>query len=148
MTDELKPCPFCGGDAELVECDYAMYETGYAVYCIGDCRAKLGVTGRLGEVYEWTTVFSTEHDAIEAWNTRTPEQAVAATLGGDDKSRYSGLFGTPERAADYFAMQCFGSDGSMCYYCPFDDCDGKLRNSGAHHVVYEAMLELLRGDAE
>lgn len=69
-TTELLHCPFCGGEAELVECDYGMYETGYAVYCKGECRAKLGVTGRLGEAYEWAPVFNTEAEAIEAWNTR------------------------------------------------------------------------------
>lgn len=63
------------------------------------------------------------------------------------KSRWRKLFGTPERAAEYFAMQCFGSDGSLCNYCPFDDCDESLRNMGTHSTVYDALLEWLRGDA-
>lgn len=62
-------------------------------------------------------------------------------------SKYKKLFGTPERAAEYFAMQCFGSDGSLCYYCPFDDCDERLRNIGAYQSVHEEMLEWLRGEA-
>ena len=66
-------------------------------------------------------------------------------VGGE--SRYSELFGTPERAARYFAMQCFGSDGSLCYYCPFDDCDERLRNMGTYPGVYDALLAWLRGDA-
>jgi len=65
-----------------------------------------------------------------------------------DTSRYGELFGTPERAAEYIAMQCFGSDGSLCYYCPFDDCDGWLRNMGTYPSVRGKMLEWLRGDAE
>lgn len=64
------------------------------------------------------------------------------------ESNYEKLFGTPERAAEYFAMQCFGSDGSMCYYCPFDNCDEKLRNSGSYPTVHDALLEWLRGDVE
>ena len=67
-------------------------------------------------------------------------------VGGN--SRWIKMFGTPERAAEYFAMQCFGSDGSLCYYCPFDDCDEKLRNSGAYPHVYDTLLEWLRDDAE
>ena len=66
----------------------------------------------------------------------------------DGKSRWHELFGTPERAAEYFAMQCFDSDGSLCYYCPFDDCDRSLRNMGTHSSVHDKMLEWLRGDAE
>lgn len=67
---ELKPCPFCGGEAELVEGEYGMYLVGYAIYCKGTCGAKLGVTGRLCEAYEWTPYFDTEAEAIAAWNTR------------------------------------------------------------------------------
>lgn len=66
--------------------------------------------------------------------------------GGE--TRYEKLFGTPERAAEYFAMQCFGSDGSLCYYCPFDDCDENLRNMGTYPSVHDMMLEWLRGDAQ
>lgn len=71
MSDETKllPCPLCGGDAELIESDYGMYLTGYAVYC-SKCCLKLGVAGRLGEACEWTPVFGIEAEAIEAWNTR------------------------------------------------------------------------------
>lgn len=70
MTSKLKPCPFCGSKAEVVESDYGMYLTGYAVYC-RKCCLKMGVTGRLGEAYEWTPVFNTEAEAIDAWNART-----------------------------------------------------------------------------
>lgn len=66
---ELKPCPFCGSEAELVESDYGDFHTGYAVYC-RMCCTKVGVSGRLGETYEWIPIYSTEAEAIEAWNTR------------------------------------------------------------------------------
>ena len=66
---ELKPCPFCGADAEVIESEYGMYETGYAIYCT-HCSLKLGVDGRLSEAYEWTPVFDTEAEAINAWNKR------------------------------------------------------------------------------
>ena len=66
----LLPCPFCGGEAELIESECGMFQTGYAVYCTGKCRVKMGVSGRLSEVYEWTPVFDTEAEAIAAWNAR------------------------------------------------------------------------------
>jgi hypothetical protein len=65
----------------------------------------------------------------------------------EDKSMWFQLFGTPEKAAEYFAMQCLSRDSSMCYYCPFNDCDGRLRDMGAYPSVYNKILEWLRGDA-
>lgn len=62
-------------------------------------------------------------------------------------SRWHQLFGTPEKTAEYFAMQCFGSDGGLCHYCPFDDCDERLRNTGTYPSVHDKMMEWLRGDA-
>lgn len=68
--------------------------------------------------------------------------------GWRDTSRYAELFGTPERAAQYFAMQCYGSDGSMCYYCPLDGCNENLRNVGSYVSIKAKIAEWLRGDAE
>ena len=87
-------------------------------------------------------------DLFDLWIDHcTPEQAIAAMLGGGDKSRWFELFGTPERAAQTMAMQCFGATSEACDMCMFDECDGKLRNSGTYQTVYDALLEWLRGDA-
>lgn len=50
---ELKPCPFCGGNAEMKS--YTMFW----VVC-DDCLSE-------------TTVYSTEEEAIEAWNRRATD---------------------------------------------------------------------------
>lgn len=65
----------------------------------------------------------------------------------DSGTRYSELFGTPERAAQTMALQCFGATSEACDSCVFGECDGKLRNSGAYPTVYDKLLEWLRGDA-
>lgn len=131
----LLPCPYCGGEAELVEADYGMFNTGYAVYC-RSCCTKVGVTGRLGEVYEWTPIYATESDAIAAWNTRADTEwgAVPATeevmaahgwvrertcemeYGGDVTE------GTAKAMGVYFCSECGSpnyNDSVPCYciYC-------------------------------
>lgn len=70
MSTELKPCPFCGGVAELIEGECGMFQTAFAVYCVGECHAKIGISGRLNETYEWTPIFGTAAEAAEAWNRR------------------------------------------------------------------------------
>ena len=62
----------------------------------------------------------------------------------EDKSRWSRLFGTPERAAETMARQCFGATSEECNMCVFGECDGKLRNSGTYQTVYDALLEWLK----
>lgn len=74
MSTELKPCPFCGGDAELIEGECGMFQTAFAVYCVGKCHAKIGISGRLNETYEWTPIFGTAAEAAEAWNRRANEK--------------------------------------------------------------------------
>lgn len=72
----------------------------------------------------------------------TPEQAIAATLGGGDSSRYAKLFGTPERAARTIMRMCDGME--RCDYCPCFDQGGICPDTDD----CDALLEWLRGDAE
>ena len=61
VQDKLKPCPFCGGEAEVVfgACDYNVYQ----VCCTGaNCQAMAG----------WS---NTEEEAIEEWNRRAGNEA-------------------------------------------------------------------------
>jgi hypothetical protein len=69
---KLKPCPFCGGKAELQECLFQTapdcgyervpsYDSFY-VHCNGCSFARLPYWG--------TSNYNTREQAIEAWNTR------------------------------------------------------------------------------
>ena len=53
MNFELKPCPFCGGEAELSEDEFFCR---YSVVCT-KCGAE-------------TAAYGVEQDAIDAWNNR------------------------------------------------------------------------------
>lgn len=57
MSEKLKPCPFCGGDAVF---NGESYHFGGQVECQNsDCE----VIGPFRDA---------EHDAVVAWNTRAP----------------------------------------------------------------------------
>lgn len=70
MTTELKPCPFCGsGDAGIVRVKTIFdHVTGYLVLC-PDCGCTVGFN--TDTEFTAFTDFSTEQEAINAWNTRS-----------------------------------------------------------------------------
>ena len=53
---ELLPCPFCGGEAEMLTAESMNGGYLFGIMC-NDCRSR-------GDVYD------TEAEAVEAWNTR------------------------------------------------------------------------------
>ena len=62
MSDKLKPCPFCGGEARLI---------GHSPYSITCCNCRTT-----------TVICNTPDDAIDAWNNRvqptfTPDELDA-----------------------------------------------------------------------
>lgn len=57
MTRELKPCPFCGGEAKIC----GTREIGMSWIA---CKSCIGQT----------TCYDTEEEAIEAWNRRVGGQ--------------------------------------------------------------------------
>ena len=73
MTDRLKPCPFCGGDAEVFQVSTPTYEE-FVVTCKNrNCCAFYIGYGDVG-------LYPTEQKAIEAWNTRKPMDRVVEQL--------------------------------------------------------------------
>lgn len=59
MTDKLRECPFCGGEAKW-------FNTECKVYCV-NCACS-------------TIEFIDKRDAIEAWNTRKPMDRIVEQL--------------------------------------------------------------------
>lgn len=92
MTDRLKPCPFCGGKAEIRVGEYTSFVEGYAVGC-SNCALTFGASGRIGEAYCWSCCYETEAEAIEAWNRRP----------GCDGCRHKG---TPASDKGFICLYC------------------------------------------
>lgn len=59
---ELKPCPFCGGEACMQEHVFHGYTSTYGVVCL-DCCA------------ETRQFYDTKEEAAEAWNRRADNGA-------------------------------------------------------------------------
>lgn len=65
MKIELKPCPFCGGEARVFETEGRNFTVSlrYIARCV-DCGALLGYNREEGGIY------MSEEDAAECWNDR------------------------------------------------------------------------------
>ena len=63
MEEKLKPCPFCGGEAELINIDAARVN--------GICNP---ITVRCKECNCNVNWFCKEQKAIEVWNRRTSNE--------------------------------------------------------------------------
>ena len=58
---ELKPCPFCGGEAEMYQYRYN-FRYHFKARCNNDCQIR-----------PTTLDYSTEEEAAKVWNRREPE---------------------------------------------------------------------------
>ena len=116
-TTELKPCPFCGGDASF----YSLGKYDKEVYC-GNC-------GTVSDIYE------TAQKAIEAWNRR--DERTCHNYGGEE--------GTNGEFYDFACSACgFMCDLPDTRYCP--SCGAKVAEQ-CHNVVLDADgVEILVGD--
>ena len=60
METELKPCPFCGGEAKILENGFGFFDVS--------CK-KLSCRG-----YTKFLHYTNKEKAISKWNTRTPKE--------------------------------------------------------------------------
>ena len=98
MMDELKPCPFCGGEAST----RLFYKGKYRVHC-NACDAHSG------------DVCDTEADAIDAWNTRAERTCTQIDVTDTRKpytthmtecSECGGVLALDEYRAPNYCPQC------------------------------------------
>lgn len=72
MTENIKPCPFCGSSASVEEVSNFLSSATFSVGC--DSEEEASCMG-----YQSLTSFARRSDAIEGWNKRAPERAVSAS---------------------------------------------------------------------
>lgn len=65
MIDKLKPCPFCGGDAEE---KYVRRKTKYRLFTFPDITHFVYIKCKVCGAN--TSIKETRENAIEAWNRR------------------------------------------------------------------------------
>ena len=70
MNIELKPCPFCGADAEL-EHDNDHHGEWFNLGCSRHWDRVAPDDACVGARLWYTEIVKSEDEAIEAWNTRT-----------------------------------------------------------------------------
>ena len=103
--NDLKPCPFCGGEAQCSE-DLRFHISWF--YCPG-CGAASGYR-------------NTEAEAIEAWNTRAERTSTPVDYIGE---YYSHIVGESD---EYYGAFCVCSECEkyvpMINYCP--ECGAKF----------------------
>ena len=56
--EKLKPCPFCGGEAELVDCDPRWFVRCKKYYCV-----------------EQRSMWVPKSEAVKQWNRRVKDEA-------------------------------------------------------------------------
>lgn len=64
MFEELKPCPFCGGEARINKSSNVWY-----IEC-GKCNAFMGSRNLSWSASKGDLSFDNEGDCIKAWNRR------------------------------------------------------------------------------
>ena len=102
---ELKPCPFCGGEADTMHA-----AAGYVYAICEDCGAR-------------SSSFGLENRAIEAWNTRAERTCHILNHGSPWE------FSVPLLQCDGCEALFYGdATGDIPNYCP--NCGAKVVNDG------------------
>lgn len=107
---ELKPCPFCGGEADEYEGDY-----GNGIYCMM-CGAMVGEPIHLE--YRTTKRVNIE-EAIAAWNTRAERTCHRSDVDG-----YSFRFECSACGYVSIVHNCETRLDELPHYCP--NCGAKV----------------------
>lgn len=105
-TPELKPCPFCGGEAEIDSDEYGDGPNRMSctrVYC-SNCYCET----------DWNTGIYDFKDAIDIWNTRVYPPEVQAAIERDKPKEP--IVKVSKYGKNYFCPTC-DNDVSETYDC-------------------------------
>ena len=134
-TDELKPCPWCGGEASVKAMEYGDDYKVWGVFCESDLESEYGHGHFLDN-------FATEAEAIAAWNTRTPEQAIAATLGKQKAKAHPYGYELDTGTFDVSRCECGCLNDISATYC--NDCGGEIEiDMNAEKEIYHIPRHLV-----
>jgi hypothetical protein len=121
---EIKKCPCCGGEAQLLKEDLA----GYRVKCIG-YRCNI-----------MTPLCFTEDTAVEIWNSRYVEQPQNERVKYALKRLEESGFEVRCMNDKQGLIHCYDRDGELvCYY----DTTGTIQGSDKKGIL--RLLDRLRG---
>ncbi len=88
MDARLKPCPFCGGEAEVRKLDLDAIEEGwqlYGVWCTDDLHAEEHGGYQHGHYID---NYATEEKAIAAWNARADMERGAVPMTEENMAEH------------------------------------------------------------
>jgi hypothetical protein len=97
MTDELKPCPWCGSAPKY------MYDQAYDVHCIWCPNKMCGVRPDVD-------IYVSKESAVENWNQRPVEDALRAKWESVPWEAINNALYLAEEYAKYHLAQSFGDD--------------------------------------
>ena len=89
QIDFLKPCPFCGGEAEFIQEDIAGL---YAVNC-KECKCRTPFHFDFGE--------GSEKKALKVWNRRKPLEDIVEQLEKEKGIAFVTLANTGDKELDF-----------------------------------------------
>jgi hypothetical protein len=76
---ELKPCPFCGGEAKLWH--RRRQETKYTIGCLNsDCFVWIPADVHLSKLHNYAPCFRYLADAVNSWNTRVEDASQRSLI--------------------------------------------------------------------
>lgn len=112
---ELLPCPFCGGEAKVIE----MMEGGFSAQCT-NCLTIQGVRSYERTVEKWNTRAYCEAEAVE----EKAREFIAAAGYVKERTCYDKNKSAREHGATLFMWRCSNCDESYdtemdrLNYCP------------------------------
>jgi len=111
--DELKPCPFCGGEGCIQRHEFVGYTDTFGIVCL-DCGC------------ETRQFYDTKKDVIKLWNRRADDAPIANRPQGEwEDTGKDPSHSHPLTAIWYRCSECGYGTNTKTNYCP--ECGAKMK---------------------